>query len=121
MREYIKVMRNYANFRGRASRKEYWMSQLFFFLIYLAALFLDLALGTTFGESDSIFQGVFSSLAFLVHLVPLIAVTVRRLHDIDKSGWYFLISLIPLGPILLFIWMLKPGTRGENRFGPPPT
>ncbi len=121
MNEYARAMKNYANFSGRASRKEFWMFQLFLALIYFAALILDVYLGTTFEEGRSVFQGVFSSLAFLVHLVPLIAVTVRRLHDIDKSGWYALLFIIPVvGPILWLVWMLTAGTRGENRFGPPP-
>ncbi|NPB02982.1 MAG: DUF805 domain-containing protein [Thermotogae bacterium] len=121
MRYYIRALQNYANFSGRASRKEFWMFQLFFFLIYTATVVMDVLLGTAFENGRGPFMGLFSSATYLAHLLPAISLLVRRLHDIDKSGWYLLLFLIPVvGPILLLIWTLTPGTPGENRFGPPP-
>jgi len=117
MRYYIKALKNYASFKGRANRKEFWMYQLFLSLIIILAAVLDNILGTTYrGEG----YGIFYSVVVLFHLIPSISIIVRRLHDIDKSGWYLLLIFVPLiGPILLLIWALKPGTPGDNRFGPP--
>jgi uncharacterized membrane protein YhaH (DUF805 family) len=116
---YIKALRNYANFKGRASRKEFWMFHLFLFLILIAAFVLDAALGTIPENGE---WGLFSAVVYLAHIVPSISLTVRRLHDLDKSGWFILIFLIPVvGPIMWLVWMLSAGTPGENRYGPPPS
>jgi uncharacterized membrane protein YhaH (DUF805 family) len=97
--------RNYVNFDGRAPRLEYWYFHLFMLLAMLASLF------TIF-----LFFPVVLAL-----ILPSLSVNIRRLHDIDKSGWFIFIACIPLaGPIILLIWHCERGTRGENRFGPDP-
>ena len=106
-------------FAGRASRSEYWKFYLFCLILVVGGVILDLALGTTIEDEDGEFAGgaVFW-LTALVLLLPLISVSVRRLHDTDRSGWWYWISLIPLiGPIIFLVWMCTRGTSGANRFG----
>lgn len=105
----------YATFGGRALRSEYWYFVLFLLIGALVTLMLDMALfpAVEWSPLNSIFS--------LVTLLPSIAVAARRLHDIDKSGWWQLIVLIPLvGLIIFIIWMCKRGTPGPNRFGEAP-
>lgn len=90
---------NYANFSGRTTKSEYWWAFLFNFLIQT-------------------FTGVLSIIAFFAFLVPNIAITVRRLHDIGKSGWWSLLGLVPVvGGIILIVWFLKESTP-DNQWGP---
>ena len=98
---------NYANFRGRAQRSEFWWFVLFTFVCTVAL-----------GAVADLLAGLFS----LAVLLPAIGVAVRRLHDVDRSGWWYLLVLIPvLGPlILVFAFYIHPGTPGANRFGPDP-
>lgn len=91
MNWYLSVWKKYAVFEGRARRKEYWMFALFNFIFALAALILDAILGTL---SDDGLYGVIYLLYFLAVIMPSIAVCVRRLHDIDKSGWFMFISYL---------------------------
>jgi uncharacterized membrane protein YhaH (DUF805 family) len=106
-------LRKYVVFRGRARRPEYWYWMLFHTLLLIAATLLDLSLFQTSKIS------LFAALVALGLLLPDLAVTMRRLHDIDRSGWWILILLVPLiGPILLLIWNCTRGTDGPNRFGP---
>lgn len=107
---YIKVMKNYFNFNGRARRIEYWMFYWYYFLFALVAAILDGVLGTA-----SIFIGI----NMLAHMIPLLAVTVRRLHDIGKSGWWFLIGFIPLGNIVLLVFTFLDSGE-DNKYGPNP-
>ncbi len=94
------------------------MFQLFLLIIYVVAVLLDITFGTF---SEDLGVGLLSAGVSLFHILPSLSLTVRRLHDIDKDGWFLLFLLIPIvGPILLLIWMLTPGTPGENRFGPQP-
>ena len=98
--------RNYANFKGRSRRSEYWFAYLFTSLLSFAvgAIAPDLL-----------------SLASLVILIPSVSLSVRRLHDIGKSGWWYLIGLIPVvGSILLIVWFCKDSAPGENACGPNP-
>ena len=115
MNWYLKVWKNYAVFSGRARRKEYW----FFFLFnVLIAIVLRLVDGALFAGAG---VAVLSLLFGLAVFLPGLAVMVRRLHDTDRSGWWVLISLIPLiGPIVLLVFMSIDGTPGQNRFGPNP-
>ena len=100
--------RKYAMFGGRALRSEYWFFILFQFLVVVALMIVDAVVGT----------GVLSTLASLAFLLPSLAVGARRLHDIDKSGWWLLIGLIPLiGAIVLIVFFCQEGTRGPNQFG----
>jgi uncharacterized membrane protein YhaH (DUF805 family) len=108
------VFRNYVGFSGRAARSEFWYWQLFYILVSILLTGFDLGvLG-----SDA---RPFSSLWSLAVLLPSLAVGVRRLHDTDRSGWWWLIALIPLvGWIVLIVFWCMEGTRGPNRFGPDP-
>jgi len=115
MNWYLYVLKNYATFSGRARRKEYWMFFLISALISIVLTLLDILLGTYSVEYEA---GLFSGLYSLLILIPSIAVVVRRLHDTDRSGWWILISLIPLiGVIVLFVFMCLDSQPGTNRFG----
>jgi uncharacterized membrane protein YhaH (DUF805 family) len=107
--------RNYVGFTGRAARSEFWYWILFEFLLTIVTGFIDLeVLG-----SREVFP--LTSLTSLGLLLPYLAVSIRRLHDIDRRGWWFLIYFIPLvGLIFWFIWNCTRGTTGANRFGPDP-
>ena len=113
MNWYLKVMKQYADFNGRARRKEYWMFTLFNVIIFFALMLVTLAVAV--GSSILIVLCCIYSLAIFV---PSLAVCVRRLHDIGKSGWYFLIGLIPIvGGIILFVWFCRDSQTGENEYG----
>ncbi|MFL6796857.1 MAG: DUF805 domain-containing protein [Xanthobacteraceae bacterium] len=106
---------NYVNFTGRASRSAFWYWFLFAVLLSIAASIID---QVAFSHSDIT---PISSLVGLALLLPGIAVTVRRLHDTDRSGWWVLLWFIPIiGWIILIIWYCARGTLGPNRFGPDP-
>ena len=103
--------RKFAVCRGRASRSEYWFFVLFQTLVVLPLMVVDIV---AFHGSAN----VFSTLALLILFLPYLAVSVRRLHDIDMSGWFFLVTLIPfIGWILMIVWACQRGTEGANRFG----
>jgi uncharacterized membrane protein YhaH (DUF805 family) len=115
---YIAVLKKYAVFSGRARRKEFWMFVLFNVIFSIVATLLDRVLGTRVGEMGN---GWISILYSLAVLIPSLAVAVRRLHDIGKSGWWLLISLIPLiGAIWLLILYIKDSQPGDNQYGPNP-
>lgn len=113
-----KCFQNYANFNGRARRAEYWNFCLFNLLISLGLG----ALGQLAG--DGFFGSLISGVSYLYSLavfIPGLAVAWRRLHDIGKSGAYYLFILIPLvGAILLIIWLATAGDVGDNAYGPDP-
>ena len=116
MNWYLKVLKQYADFNARARRKEYWMFALFNMIFGGIAMGLDNILGIGFGEI-----GVYGPLYILYTLavfIPGLAVVVRRLHDVGKSGWMMLIALIPLiGAIWLLVLMLTDSNFGENEYG----
>lgn len=113
-------LKRYADFQGRSRRKEYWMFQLGVFLAYIAAAVLFAILVAALGETASGIVAMLLLLVVLGILVPAIAVTVRRLHDQDKSGWWILINFIPFGGIVLLVLMCLEGTNGTNQYGPDP-
>jgi len=119
MNWYLDVLKTkYAQFSGRARRKEYWMFFLFNILISIGLTIIDSITGTL-SEAGGI--GLLSGLYSLAVLVPGIAVTVRRLHDTERSGLWILIILLPLiGAIVLLVFMCLDGTPADNRFGPSP-
>lgn len=119
----------YVTFSGRAQRSEYWWFALFSIIVVLIGLGIDLALNPDLGSvttTDGGFEaqttgGPVTLVLYLLILLPSLAVAVRRLHDIDKAGWWLLIGLIPLiGGIILLIWYCTKGTLGPNRFGNDP-
>ena len=112
------LMTQYCSFKGRACRKEFWL--IFFFLLTLSILFEYTFFKMTGGQTDG-FGQIFNAVVHLTLIIPLMCVGVRRLHDTNRSGWWNLITLIPvLGAFIYFFMMLLKGTAGENRFGPPP-
>ena len=112
MNWYLEVLKKYAVFEGRAHRTEYWT----FVLINVA---IGLALGMVEGLGGG--RNILSNLYSLAILVPSLAVSVRRLHDTGRSGWWLLLSLIPLaGPIILLVFMVLDSDPEANSFGPNP-
>lgn len=106
------VKDNYYNFDGRASRYEYWWFVVINLVISCVCSLLDQLVGLA----------IFSGLLCLALLLPGLGLCVRRLHDINKSGWWVLIALIPfVGAIILIIWAAKPGDAESNDFGEVPT
>lgn len=119
MEWYLKVVRdNYANFTGRARRKEYWMFALFNGIFILGIMLVS---GGIAAATDMpAIMGLYMIYVLGV-LVPSLAVVVRRLHDVGKSGWFYLIGLIPLiGPIWIFVLLVTEGDTGPNQYGPDP-
>jgi uncharacterized membrane protein YhaH (DUF805 family) len=110
---YIGIFRKYAVFTGRARRKEYWMFYLFNFLVSFILGFID---GLYHGNSGNSMQGigVLNSIYSLIAFLPSVGVSIRRMHDVNKSGWFILV------PIYNLILLLTDGTRGDNRFGSDP-
>ncbi len=118
MNWYLKVLKQYADFNGRARRKEYWMFVLFNIIFAICAIFIDNIIGTAI---DGIGYGIIYLLYTLAVFIPGLAVTVRRLHDIGKSGWMILVGLIPfIGGIWLLVLTVTEGNSGANEYGPDP-
>ena len=108
---FIKCLKNYATFTGRARRKEFWFFTLSQFIVIIIANIIDAIIGSDF---------LFYILTILALILPSLAVCVRRLHDIGKSGWWYLISLVPLiGLILLIIWFATETKQENNQWGLP--
>lgn len=104
------VLENYANFSGRARRAEYWWFALANAIVYIVLFALM--------RISGIFVVLYIAYAIAI-IVPGIAVAIRRLHDLGKSGWMLLISFIPIvGAIILLVWFLTDGTKGPNQYGP---
>jgi len=127
MNWYLKVVRdNYANFNGRASRQEYWMFMLFNMIFAIIAMVADNILGSTFtvgsGYSEvSMEYGWVYLLYSLAIIIPAIAVFVRRMHDVGKSGWFYFIIIIPIiGAIWLIVLTFTDSNVGGNKYGPSP-
>ena len=118
MNWYLKVLKQYADFSGRARRREFWIFSIFNIIFIVIAMELDNILGLTVGGLSF---GIIYFLYAIVLFIPSLAVSVRRLHDIDKSGWMLLIGFIPiLGAIWLIVLTLTDSKLGENKYGPNP-
>jgi uncharacterized membrane protein YhaH (DUF805 family) len=118
MKYYLLALRRYADFHGRSNRSEYWYFFLFHVIFIIVAILLDNLLAFNF---QNLPYGFIYTAYVLTVLLPGLALSVRRLHDINKSGWYILISLIPLiGSIWLIVLFATKGTEGENSYGPDP-
>ena len=112
------MTKRYATFSGRAQRREFWLFVLIYLILLLIAYGVDIAIGTYDEENG---MGVVGGILILALLIPNLAVSVRRLHDTDRSGWWILIALIPLiGPIWFLVLAILNGTDVENRFGANP-
>jgi uncharacterized membrane protein YhaH (DUF805 family) len=115
MNYYLQVLKKYATFSGRARRSEYWYFVLFNIIFSIIAMALDNLLGTAM---PGVGYGPIYGLYTLAIIIPGLAVAVRRLHDVEKSGWFLLIALIPLiGAIWLLVLMVTEGNPGENQYG----
>lgn len=107
------ITNHYVDFDGRATRQQYWMYILTYIILSIAA---SIVLGLILGETGLLLVNLIG----LALILPSLAIAVRRLHDVDKSGWWLLISFIPLvGQIVLLIFFIQKGTAGPNRFGAP--
>ncbi len=116
MNWYLEALKKYAVFSGRARRTEYWMFYIFYIIFAVVLFIIDNILGIG-GEDGGLLSGLF----VLAMVIPSIAVTFRRLHDTDRSGWWLLIGLVPLiGGIILLVFTLQDSQSGENHYGPNP-
>ena len=113
---YMQALKKYAVFSGRARRKEYWFFVLWYVIITIGLAILDAMLGLRIGNA-----GVLQTLYALAVLIPSISVTVRRLHDTGRTGWWVLIVLVPIvGFIVLLVFMVLDTQPGNNEYGPSP-
>lgn len=118
MNWFFIAIKKYATFSGRAQRAEYWYFVLFYVLIFIGLSAIDGITGSFSAEAG---MGLFGGLLTLALLIPSIAVTIRRLHDTGRSGWWLLIALIPLiGAIVLLVFATQDSEAGTNSFGPNP-
>lgn len=119
MKWFLDALKNkYATFEGRARRSEYWYFVLFYVLTIVALAIIDGIAGTL---NDDVGIGLLSGIFVLATFVPALAVTVRRLHDTDRSGWWVLLDLVPvIGPLVLLVFTVLDSQPGANRFGPNP-
>jgi uncharacterized membrane protein YhaH (DUF805 family) len=109
---YMQALKKYAVFAGRARRKEFWMFFLVYALIVVVLLIVESILGL---------PGILSGIYSLALLIPSIAVTVRRLHDTGRTGWWWWLGFVPvIGIIVLLVFMALEGEPGQNRYGPDP-
>lgn len=109
MEHFLDAFRNFATFKGRATRTQYWMFILIYFLIYLGLAAVDAVLDTV----------LFASIFSLIMLIPSISYAARRLHDTGRSGWWQLIALIPLIGAIVLIVFLAQKSQGPNQYGEP--
>lgn len=115
---FLAALQKYATFSGRAQRAEYWYFVLFYLLIVLVLSIVDAFTGTFDREGG---VGLLSGLFSLALFIPSLAVAVRRLHDIGRSGWWLLIGLIPLvGALVLLVFAVQDSQPGSNAYGPNP-
>ena len=123
------VLSNYATFSGRAPRSEYWWWVLFTVVLNWVTAFLDTMLFGTFALvhlGDATYAGAgtmftpISTIVGLALIIPSLALSVRRFHDMDRTGWWLLIALTGIGTLVIFFWFMVKGTIGPNRFGADP-
>jgi len=113
MNWYLEVLKKYAEFTGRARRTEYWMFFLINLIIAVILVVVEMAVITG--------PGVLYGIYMLAILLPALGVTVRRLHDTGRTGWWVLVWLIPIvGPIVILVFMVLDSQPGDNEYGPNP-
>ena len=100
--------KKFFDFSGRASKSEYWWFQLFQIIIYVLSFLFQ-------GDLALLF-----SIAVIANLIPIYAAAVRRIHDSNKSGWFVLLSFIPIIGLYVFVLLVQDGSKGKNRFGAKP-
>lgn len=107
---FMKCLKNYANFNGRARPKEFWFFYLGLVICNILSMIIDAILGT---------EIVFYAITTLALTIPFLAVSARRLHDTNRSGWWYLMSLTIIGIIPLIIWWAQSGDSHNNQYGEP--
>lgn len=122
---YLKVLKNFATLDGRARRLEYWMFTLFDVIFTVLSFVVGAVLGRVLNLDEALNGAglglIFCLLYLLVVLMPKLSVTVRRLHDTNRSALWLLVFLIPgIGPLVMLIMMILEGTAGPNQYGPDP-
>ncbi|MGN6100342.1 MAG: DUF805 domain-containing protein [Devosia sp.] len=118
MRAYFDGLLRYFEMSGRSSRRQFWLYQLVLLVIYAVGLYADWR--TTGIPPNPQRHGFFAAFVLIFHAVPSMTLTVRRLHDIDKSGWAFWVLLIPVaGLIAMIVWCARASTTGANQYGEP--
>ena len=115
MNWYLQVLKKYAVFNGRARRREYWLFALFNLIISIVLAVIDSVTGSLSPEAGI---GLLGAIYMLGVFIPSLAVTVRRLHDAEHSGWWLLIAMVPLiGVIVLLVFMVQESKPGQNQYG----
>ena len=119
MNHFINVLKKYATFSGRATRSEYWYFVLIYSIIYTILMGIDFAIGTFSKQlmGNGSFLGFLSTAYSLVLFLPSLAVTVRRLHDINKSGWWILLIFVPIIGFILLVVYLCTNSKEDNKYG----
>jgi uncharacterized membrane protein YhaH (DUF805 family) len=118
MQWFMTALQKWADFSGRARRREYWFFLLVYLVIYIVLTIVDTMVGLLNAATGI---GILGGLFALAMLIPSISVGVRRLHDTGRSGWWLLIALIPIvGAVVLLVFYLLDSQPGDNRFGPNP-
>jgi uncharacterized membrane protein YhaH (DUF805 family) len=118
MNWFLRALKKYAVFSGRSQRSEYWFFSLVALSLYIPLLIVDHLLGVVDEDGD---MGLLSGALLLALLLPGLSVSVRRLHDVGMSGWWFLLSFVPiLGDIAMIVIFCLDSEPGENRYGPNP-
>jgi len=119
MNHYINVLKKYATFSGRATRSEYWYFVLIYSITYTILMGIDFAIGTFSKQlmENGSFLGFLSTAYSLVLFLPSLAVTVRRLHDINKSGWWVLLILVPIIGFIFLVVYLCTNSKEDNKYG----
>ena len=120
MDQLILPLKRYAQFDGRANRREYWMFQLFMLIVSVVLMVPMITALVMQSDGLGIASIILFVLFWLATLLPVIAVTVRRLHDCNQSGWLYLLALVAGGGLVILVFALLPGTPEENRYGPVP-
>jgi uncharacterized membrane protein YhaH (DUF805 family) len=117
MNYYIKAIKMYANFKGRATRSEFWYFTLFASIILICLVLVDYYVFKTFFFEDI---GPLSGVYFIITLIPSLAVSARRLHDINQGGWFLLLNILPIGSIILLVLFTRDSYKNQNKYGPNP-
>jgi uncharacterized membrane protein YhaH (DUF805 family) len=115
---YFDTLLRYFEVWGRTSRRQYWTYQLVMIAAIVAAVFADV--GAIRSGLEHTHIGLIVTFVTIIHCVPSITATVRRLHDIGRSGWWYLLCFVPLGGLVVLYWTFVRGDTGDNAYGPPP-